>query len=75
MVIYEKNVQPRNEIEMQAFIGILILLGANSDSKLDIHDHWSNKFDRYLYIVGMSYCRFNCLQSIIQFGDKQDETD
>lgn len=66
-----RNKEPTNETEILAFIGILILQGANNDSKLDYHDLWSNEFGRASYIAGMSRNRYRDLLSIIRFDDKQ----
>lgn len=66
-----KSIEPTNETEVLAFIGILIVQGANNDSKLDSRDLWSSEFGRASYIAGMSRNRFRTLLSIIRFDDKQ----
>ena len=57
-------------VELKCFIGVLILIGANNDSKLDLHDLWSHKFGRPSYIAAMSRNRFKELLTIIRFDGK-----
>ena len=56
--------------EIIAFLGVLILMGANNDNCLDFHDLWSNELGRSVYIATMSRNRFSELLRIIRFDDK-----
>lgn len=66
-----KGIEPTNENEILAFMGILFIMGSNNDNKLDIHDLWSKEFGKSAYVATMSRNRFRELLTVIRFDDKQ----
>lgn len=64
------NIQPISRTELLAFMGDLILMGANNDVSLDIKELWSKTLGRPAYIASMSRSRFYDLLKIIRFDDK-----
>ncbi|KAJ4425527.1 hypothetical protein ANN_27721 [Periplaneta americana] len=70
-----RNLQLTNTEELYAFIGILILMGANNDSELPIDDLWGKVLGKNIYTATMSRIRFGELLSFIRFDDKQTRTE
>lgn len=70
-----RNLKLTNTEELYAFIGILILMGANNDSELPIDDLWGKVLGKNIYTATMSRIRFGELLSLIRFDDKQTRTE
>ncbi|KAJ4425890.1 hypothetical protein ANN_27516 [Periplaneta americana] len=70
-----RNLKLTNTEELYAFIGILILMGANNDSELPIDDLWGKVLGKNIYRATMSRIRFGELLSLIRFDDKQTRTE
>ncbi|KAJ4430773.1 hypothetical protein ANN_19364 [Periplaneta americana] len=70
-----RNQKLTNTEELYAFIGILILMGANNDSELPIDDLWGKVLGKNIYTATMSRIRFGELLSLIRFDDKQTRTE
>lgn len=70
-----RNLKPTNTTELYAFIGILILMGANNDSRLPLEDLWGKILGKNIYTATMSRIRFGELLSLIRFDDKQTRTE
>ncbi|KAJ4446306.1 hypothetical protein ANN_13001 [Periplaneta americana] len=70
-----RNLKLTNTEELYAFIGILILMGANNDSELPIDDLWGKVLGKNIYTATMSRIRFGELLSLIGFDDKQTRTE
>lgn len=58
-----RNIEARNKNDIYEFLGILILMGANYDTKLRVSDLWSG---RNVYIATMSRNRFRELIDTIR---------
>ncbi|KAJ4430073.1 hypothetical protein ANN_22282 [Periplaneta americana] len=70
-----RNLKHTNTEELYAFIGILILMGANNDIELPIDDLWGKVLGKNIYTATMSRIRFGELLSLIRFNDKQTRTE
>ncbi|KAJ4438729.1 hypothetical protein ANN_14678 [Periplaneta americana] len=70
-----RNLKLTNTEELYAFIGILILMGANKDSELPIDDLWGKVLGKNIYTATMNRIRFGELLSLIRFDDKQTRTE
>lgn len=70
-----RNLKSTNTTELYAFIGILILMGANNDSGLPLEDLWGKILGKNIYTATMSRNRFGELLSLIRFDDRQTRTE
>lgn len=57
-------------LELRAFLGILITMGINNDTKQDLERLWDDANGRPIYSAGMSKRRFKALLVLIRFDDR-----
>ncbi|KAJ4427179.1 hypothetical protein ANN_24795 [Periplaneta americana] len=65
-----QKVPGTSRLEFLAYIGLLIFMGKESDSKTAVTDLWSNISGRFVCTATMSRTRFQQLTEIIRFDDK-----
>jgi hypothetical protein len=66
-----KNLTVTTAEEVRVFIGLIITMGANGDTKQSNHDLWSDVNGRSIYKVAMSRCRFQELLCMLRFDSKE----
>lgn len=65
-----KNIPLTDGTELMAYLGLIILMGSNKDSKVDYHELWSTLYGRPVYNAVMSRTRFIQITNILRFDDK-----
>jgi hypothetical protein len=67
---YDSDWKPCDEIEMKAFVGLLLLAGVMKDSKTSVGSLWDSFFGRPFFRGTMTHHRFKQLLRFMRFDDK-----
>lgn len=68
--IYQENWKPLDSIELEAYIGLLILAGVFKSHNEALESLWDDKKGRHIFRATMPLKRFKVISRILRFDDR-----